>query len=332
MGRCGHAFRRVADSLISRRALALAGLGALTTLGTGCGATTVKKVTATPTSPGGTSTGPAPETAPSQTETGLAKVGSSLTLAGFEGLKMKVTVTAYLDPATGGEFATPEQGARFVGVKLSLVNVGQQAFDDAPSNGATLITNTDEQADATVTTGGSCESPSTVTIAPGDRRVVCIPFEIPTEQRGKTFQFALDSGFANQKGQWSLEGAATNGGANGAAEASPGGTGTASLPNQCSPGLAATQALSCELASNMFYEYYKAVQNGRDTTALSVWSPATKQYYTANCSKGTGVITCDISGTSDPNAQVRFTQAALDAYTPEHARAYEERADLGPRG
>ena len=319
---------------MSRRALVvLGGIGALaTTLGAGCGGTTVKTVTTTAPSPGGASTSPAPETTPGQTGTAPAKVGSALTLAGYNGLKMKVTVTAYLDPATGGEFVTPQQGARFVGVKLDLVNVGQQAFDDAPNNGATLITNTDEQADATVTTGGSCESPSTVTIAPGDRRVVCIPFEIPAEQRGKTFQFALDSGFANEKGQWSLEGAATGGGANGGAETSVGGSGTAALPNQCSPGLAATHALSCELASNMFYEYYKAVQNGSDTTAMSVWSPATKQYYTANCSKGTAVITCHISGTSDPNAQVRFTQAALDAYTPAHARAYEQKADLGPRG
>ena len=319
---------------MSRRALVvvLAGIGALaTTLGAGCGATTVKTVTTTVPSPGGPSHSPAPEATPGQTGTGLAKVGSSLTLAGSNGLQMKVTVTAYLDPATAGEFETPQQGARFVGVKLQLVNVGQQAYDDSPTNGSKLITNTDEQADATVTTGGSCESPSTVTIAPGDTRVVCIPFEIPAAQRGRTFQFALDSGFADEKGQWSLEGVATSGGANGGAGTNTGENGAiASLPNQCSPGLAATHAISCELASNMFYEYHKAVQNGSDRTGLSVWSPPTRRYYTADCSKGTDAITCHISGTSDPNAQVKFTQAALDAYTPEDARRYEEKHDLGP--
>jgi hypothetical protein len=156
----------------------------------------------------------------------------------------------------------------------------------------------------------------------------------------------------NSDGDWTItaEGAPTSGGAsgasnNGGANASGGasgtsnnggsntsGAGTASLPKHCSPGLTATPAISCELASNMFYEYYKAVQNGRDTTELSVWSPSTKQYYTANCSKGTSVINCDISGTTDPNAQVQITQAALDAYTPQHARDYASTHDLGPNG
>lgn len=68
------------------------------------------------------------------------------------------------------------------------------------------------------------------------------------------------------------------------------------------------------------------------TTALSVWSPATKQYYTANCSQRTGVITCLISRTSVPNAQVQITKAAFDAYTPEHASEYARTHDLGPRG
>lgn len=103
-----------------------------------------------------------------------------------------------------------------------------------------------------------------------------------------------------------------------------------SLPQHCSPGLSATQAVSCELASNVFYEYYRALQNGRDTTTLSAWSPVTRQYYTASCSQGVSVITCHISGTTDPNAQVRITQAAMDAYTPQHASEYARTHDVGP--
>jgi hypothetical protein len=76
----------------------------------------------------------------------------------------------------------------------------------------------------------------------------------------------------------------------------------------------------------------KAEQSGGDTTALSAWSPATQQYYDASCSTGNGVISCSISGTSDPNAQVDLTQAALDAYTPQQASAYAAKADLGPNG
>jgi hypothetical protein len=111
-----------------------------------------------------------------------------------------------------------------------------------------------------------------------------------------------------------------------------GGGGAAALPNHCSRGVSTTQGLPCELASTVFYEYYRAVQNGKDTTALSVWSPGVKQYRTTNCSKGNGVVTCDISGTDVPNAQVQITQDALDAYTPQDADRYARDHDLGPRG
>jgi hypothetical protein len=131
-------------------------------------------------------------------------------------------------------------------------------------------------------------------------------------------------------------GACTGGGSGSAGGGGGGGGGSggaaAALPNVCSPGVSATPGVSCGLASNMFYEYYKAVQNGKDTTSLSVWSPATKQYYPANCSKGSGVITCGISGTTNPNAQVQITQDALDAYTPQDASRYPRNHDVGPRG
>lgn len=126
-------------------------------------------------------------------------------------------------------------------------------------------------------------------------------------------------------------GASNDGSAGNNGDAGNNGT-VGSLPKHCSPGLTATLGISCELASNTFYEYYRAVQNGRDTTALQAWSPATRQYYTANCSKGSGVITCRITGTTDPNAAVQITQAALDNYTPQHARDYAQNHDLGPNG
>jgi hypothetical protein len=114
------------------------------------------------------------------------------------------------------------------------------------------------------------------------------------------------------------------------ANTTTGGGDLASLPNQCSSGLAASQSISCSLASNLFYEYHKATQNGGNTTTLSAWSPATKQYYGASCSPGNGVVTCRIEGTNDPNAEVEFTQAAIGAYTPQQASDYAAHADLGP--
>ena len=86
------------------------------------------------------------------------------------------------------------------------------------------------------------------------------------------------------------------------------------------------------MANNLFYEYYEGRQSGGGTQTLSVWSPTTKQYYPASCSTANGVITCSVSGTSDPNAQVQITQAALDAYSPQQASSYAAKHDLGPNG
>jgi hypothetical protein len=90
--------------------------------------------------------------------------------------------------------------------------------------------------------------------------------------------------------------------------------------------------VSCELASNVFYEYYKATQSGSGTSSLSAWSPDTDKYYNASCTARGGVISCDISGTTDPNAQVQITQAALNAYTPQQASSYASNGDVGPDG
>jgi len=173
----------------------------------GCGSTTIKTVTDTTTAPSGqtpTSTEATDDTPAAQSSPQETKVGSTISLSGFDSVKMDVKVTRVLDPATGGEFDQPSPGTRYVGVEIELKNTGQVAYDDSPSNGATLITNTDEEADAEITLGGTCNSPSDVKIAPGDTRKVCIPFEVPNAQKARKFQFTLNSGFANETGEWSL--------------------------------------------------------------------------------------------------------------------------------
>ncbi len=104
------------------------------------------------------------------------------------------------------------------------------------------------------------------------------------------------------------------------------------LPQQCGNGINATTSLSCGLANNVFYEYYKATQNGGNGATLSAWSPAIKQYYSVSCSTGAGLVKCAIKGTSDPSAEVDLTQAAVSAYTPQQASSYAAKADLGPNG
>jgi hypothetical protein len=315
----------------------------------GCGGTqtTVKAVT----SSGQSTTATRAATTATRASTAArqqAKVGDTLTLTGNDGESMAVKVDGVMDPLDVGPDDQADAGQRFVGIQITLKNVGAVAYSDSPSNGSTLLSNTDEQAKDQIVSGGPCgnDFASSAKIAAGQTQQGCVPFEMPVGQTPATFQFTLSSGFANQTGQWSLAGAPTIG----AATSSGGNNGgttdgmssvntatnangtTATLDNQCSPGVAATQSISCGLASNLFYEYYKEGQTGSGTTALSVWSPASKQYYPASCSAANGVITCSISGTSDPNAQVQITQAALDAYSPQQASSYAAKADLGPNG
>jgi hypothetical protein len=160
----------------------------------------------------------------------------------------------------------------------------------------------------------------------------------PWGQTSAKFQFTLSSGFADETGQWSLAGAATSSTVTqdaGTGASTTNGTlsvntttnvnGTnAGLSNQYSPGITATSGVSCGMANNLFYGCYKAQQSGGASTALSVWSPATKRYYNATCAPPNGVITCSVSGTTDPNAQVQLTQAALNAYSPQQASACGE--------
>ncbi|HLY51030.1 MAG TPA: DUF4352 domain-containing protein [Solirubrobacteraceae bacterium] len=315
------------------------------TVAAGCGTQTIiKTVTTSSQSAAATQT-------QALTASQTAKVGDTLTLTGNGGESMAVTVDQVMDPLQVGPYDQADQGQRFVGIQITLKNVGSVAYSDAPENGATLLSNTREQAQSQIVSGGPCgnEFASSANIAPGDTQQGCIPFEMPVGQTPASFQFTLNSGFANQTGQWSLAGAATSGGSSGATTTSSntasntggGGATTATcnegpcvltrMPNQCSRGLAATSSVSCGLASNVFYEYFQAERTG-NTSAISAWSPLTKQYYSASCSSGDGLIDCSISGTTAPNAEVVITQAALDAYSPSQATWFASHHDVGPNG
>ena len=236
---------------------------------------------------------------------------------------------------SGNQFITPETGNVFVTIMVQFRNNAKSSKSATPFDFKLAAGGVER--DPAITS--PCEAWSSVDVSPGATfGPKCLGFEVASGNRSGTLKWrpGLVSTY-----DIPVEGVATNGGSNTGAETTPGANnppgpspnGTAPpLPNHCSPGLSATQGIPCELASNMFYEYYRAVQNGRDTTALSVWSPAVKQYRTANCSRGAGMIICVISGTNLTNAKVQITQAALDAYTPQHARDYAEKHDLGPKG
>jgi hypothetical protein len=182
--------------------LALAGTFAVLTMGADSCSTDTKDTadnssTSSSSSGGGKSKPKAPK----------AHIGDFITLRGGEkGEKIKVKVNRVIDPLAGGEFDQPSAGKRYVGVEITLKNVGTTTYSDSPSNGAQLIGTNDRQFDSTLLSGGPCgdEFSASAKIAPGDRRVGCIPFEVGKHAKLKKFQFTLSSGFGPDNGEWLL--------------------------------------------------------------------------------------------------------------------------------
>lgn len=138
--------------------------------------------------------------------TETAKLGDPITLE-TQSTELKVTAENVIDPLEGGQFDRPQnKGSRFVGIEVEIANTGNETYSDSPSNGATVLTDDDQQADSALLTGGECgdQFASDVQIGPGSRQVGCIPFEIEQGAEPARFQFGPDSGFGPETGEWAL--------------------------------------------------------------------------------------------------------------------------------
>jgi hypothetical protein len=136
------------------------------------------------------------------------KTGTTLTLTGNSaGEKENVTVVKVVDPATStDQYVQPDQGKHYVVVQVRLTNTGTAAYADSPTNGAHLIDTQGQQYNAEwigATAVGQSFS-GQVKIAPSASALGAIIFAVPDGTKPAAFQFALDSGFGRQTGQWQL--------------------------------------------------------------------------------------------------------------------------------
>ncbi|MFC4534723.1 DUF4352 domain-containing protein [Sphaerisporangium dianthi] len=132
-------------------------------------------------------------------------VGRSPCAATTPAYRSKVTVTKVTQRATpSNQFLKPKTGNRYVAVELRLANKGRAVYDDAPSNGAKLIDSEGQQYNTTFGEISEGVVLSAVTVSPGDSRKGVLLFEIPASVKPAKFQFGLNSGFADQKGEWIL--------------------------------------------------------------------------------------------------------------------------------
>jgi hypothetical protein len=105
------------------------------------------------------------------------------------------------------------------------------------------------------------------------------------------------------------------------------------LPNRCDANIATTSGLSCALAENTFYEFFKTTEgqpsDPSQQATVQAWDPGAKQYDSENCAAGEGVVDCSAAtGDSD----IRFNQTAVAKYTDAQAGSYATGGQLGPHG
>lgn len=136
-----------------------------------------------------------------------AKVGDTITVTGTEpGSKLDVTVVKTADNALSqGDVFEPNKGHRWYAVQFQLVNTGSKAYADSPQNGAQITDSEGQQFDTMlvdVTAGPSMGTD--VKLKPGAKALGWIVFEVAKDSKPATVQFTMDSGFAEQTGEWAL--------------------------------------------------------------------------------------------------------------------------------
>ncbi|MFD9793317.1 DUF4352 domain-containing protein [Streptomyces sp. NPDC059070] len=193
-----------------RRILALMLSGLLASATVAC---SDKTITTTPASSPPASRTPEQETpgteqpSPAPSRASSATVGDTLDLIGNDqGEKLAVAVVRVVDPARArNQFSSPDAGMRFVAVQFRLKNTGTAVYKDSPSNGARVVDTEGQQFAATYAdTSAGPGFPGSVTLAPGDTGLGFVTFEVATASKVAKVQFALNSGFSANTGQWSV--------------------------------------------------------------------------------------------------------------------------------
>ncbi|MFF8560988.1 DUF4352 domain-containing protein [Streptomyces albidoflavus] len=137
----------------------------------------------------------------------VAKVGDAITLKGFDGEKVEVTVVKVVDPAKSkDEFMAPEDGNRWLGIQFQLVNKGDKAYQDSPTNGMQVADAEGQMfqtAFGEITAGPALSSD--VRLAPGAKALGWVTFDVPKDVKVSQVQVALNSGMADHTGQWTLQ-------------------------------------------------------------------------------------------------------------------------------
>lgn len=170
-------------------------VGVALLISTGCAASTV---TTTPDKAG----------AKGGSGAGAARVGQPVTIKGNDsGSKLQVTVKKVQDTRPADQFSTVDKGKRLVAVQFRLVNTGTATYSDAPSNGAKVVDKQGQQYEADIffdKIAAGPMLPSSMKLAPKNKALGYLTFQVPKRSKIAQVQFSMDSGFGGT-GQWKVK-------------------------------------------------------------------------------------------------------------------------------
>jgi hypothetical protein len=133
--------------------------------------------------------------------TKTARFGQAMTLHGFRGEQMLVRPFR-LQRLQPDEFDTVRAGRHLVGARLSLRNTGRSGYSDSPINSARLVTAGGRVLEPSISSTPACGVQGSLRVPRGQSRQTCLIFEVPNGARLRFFEFTLNSGFADETGQW----------------------------------------------------------------------------------------------------------------------------------
>ncbi|GAA2317853.1 DUF4352 domain-containing protein [Streptomyces violaceusniger] len=99
----------------------------------------------------------------------------------------------------------PRAGKRWVAVQVQLTNTGTTTYSDSPSNCVQAADSDGQRFDATfadITAGP--QMTSDLKLPAGDKALGRVVVEVPKASKIATLQFTMNSGFADQTGQWKI--------------------------------------------------------------------------------------------------------------------------------
>lgn len=131
--------------------------------------------------------------------------GTTVRVAGFDGDLLDVTLAEVVDPATPGDFGEPEAGSRLIGLRLVIVNAGEEVWSDSPLNSLAVIADDNTQHSGSFLSVQEGPGFADTTAGPGDVRQGWMSVELPESVAIGRVRYTPDSGFADDFAEWTMD-------------------------------------------------------------------------------------------------------------------------------